>query len=55
MSAATQKRNAALSIFLKLAHYLAWTDGKWFYLPSVSRFQEKEKRGEMITKNDNIK
>jgi hypothetical protein len=22
---------------------------------SVSRFQEKEKRGEMITKNDNIK
>jgi hypothetical protein len=25
------------------------------YLKSVSRFQEKEKRGEMITKNDNIK
>ncbi len=24
-------------------------------LLSVSRFQEKEKRGEMITKNDNIK
>jgi hypothetical protein len=24
-------------------------------LASVSRFQEKEKRGEMITKNDNIK
>jgi hypothetical protein len=27
---------------------------KEFYW-SVSRFQEKEKRGEMITKNDNIK
>jgi hypothetical protein len=25
------------------------------YLGSVSCFQEKEKRGEMITKNDNIK
>jgi hypothetical protein len=25
------------------------------HFSSVSRFQEKEKRGEMITKNDNIK
>ena len=25
------------------------------YIWSVSRFQEKEKKGEMITKNDNIK
>jgi hypothetical protein len=34
-----------------MAHVLQDWYGSW----SVSRFQEKEKRGEMITINDNIK
>jgi hypothetical protein len=36
-------------------YYLFIKVSKCYHFWSVSRFQEKEKRGEMITKNDNIK
>jgi hypothetical protein len=47
-----QRAKLFWTLKLQLAHH---SSIKIIKFTSVSRFQEKEKRGEMITINDNIK
>jgi hypothetical protein len=51
----TERSKDGKKEILKQSSLTVVTESKTYFVLSVSRFQEKEKRGEMITINDNIK